>query len=121
MSNSDIERARSNLSISGYTHPDTVAPASTKNKLYKTYNDDKSNTQGYGKPKNDPKYASFSEKAMGKDEKTPNACPECKLPALYECDCEYYCKECKNGHIWHLSEGSIVIGDPHKDEPTLLD
>jgi hypothetical protein len=120
MSNSDIERARSNLNISGYTHPDTIAPASTKNKLYKTYDKDSAGLEGYGKPKNDPKYASFSDKT---DKKGLDMCPTCKLAAIYECDCEYYCKECKNGHIWHvdITTHNTVIGDPHIDEPSLFD
>ena len=43
-----------------------------------------------------------------------NKCPECGQLADQMCDCEDYCMECSNGHIWYKDKDGIqILGNPH--------
>ena len=41
-------------------------------------------------------------------------CPICKNPATQVCNCEKRDSMCRNGHIWHIENGKIVLGNSHK-------
>lgn len=116
MSQSDIEKARNNLNISGYVHPDstTFFTSSVKDKYYKVYDEENTDKKSYDKagPSSSKKYSSFSEKIS-----ELYSCPECGEKAKYTCDCELEEKECKKGHIWYKNkEGKICMGDPHAND-----
>lgn len=101
---SEIEKARGQLHISGYVHPENAV--SSKNKRYKTFDKE------YGSANNNNVYATFTDKKTKR--KLKMTCPECNQVALYECSCEYKDKQCGNGHVWYINKkGQISRGDPH--------
>jgi len=116
MDDNEVQKARSNLNISGYEHPDKISSSSLKDRYYKTYNSELTHIQTQATPdnvyntnKHNQKYASLSLKI----DKDIDNCPTCGEKAAYECDCTDYCKECKKGHIWYKKEGKTILGDPH--------
>lgn len=111
MSN-NIEKARSELNISGYVHPKFENKSSVQNS-YKSFNSE-SKKEDYISSKNKSIYAKFTDKDSMEQS---NGCPDCGGEALYVCDCGLKDKQCSNGHVWYVnSKGSIKRGDPHENE-----
>jgi hypothetical protein len=115
---SDIEKARSNLKISGYQHPTNVVKKNLEK--YKTLNTESKNAK-YSTSKFKSSYASFPEKPSTMSEKSEdkqcniNFCPVCKKKEMYACKCTFKDRQCVNGHVWYINKhGSITTGDPHE-------
>lgn len=105
---SNIEKARSELKISGYVHP--VKPSIVYNP-YKTFNTESKQSE-YQSVKKKSLYSTFTDKESYF--KKGNGCPECGEEALYVCDCDCNDKQCSNGHVWFINKsGQIENGDPH--------
>lgn len=115
---SNIEKARANLQISGYVHPTSSNPSSTKS-VYKSFNTE-SKKEDYISSKPKSAYATFTEKEeeeRNNNSKQANGCPDCGEEALYVCNCKFEDKQCSNGHVWYInSKGRIKRGDPHDYE-----
>jgi hypothetical protein len=106
---SNIEKADKNQEIIGYVHP---INNNGFNSQYKSFNTD-CKLDDYSTTIKKSNYAKFNEKETN----TGNDCPVCTQEALYECECEYKDKQCKNGHVWYINNsGSSTKGDPHSDE-----
>jgi len=104
----DIDNSRKNLSIPGYQHPEKqIVKQENQYKIFdsESKNDyiTSTNCTKYG-------YAKFTDE-VSKFENTK--CPSCNQEALYECDCEYKDKQCKNGHVWFIQDNKKIKGDPH--------
>jgi len=112
---SDIEKARRQLQIRGYVHPENAV--SSKDKRYKTFDSETKEKKDYGSSISNSRYATFTDKGWEKPrKKLVMYCPECGQVALYDCNCEYKDKQCGNGHVWHINRrGQIARGDPHED------
>lgn len=110
-----MEKARRQLQISGYVHPENAV--SSKDKRYKTFDTETNEKKNYGSSVINSGYATFTDKESEKTRKNLfMICPECGQTALYECNCEYKDKQCGNGHVWYINRsGRISRGDPHND------
>lgn len=107
---SDIEKAKRQLDICGYSHPKNTK--SSKNKKYMTFDTENTEKKSYDSFKNYSGYAKFTDKESLK--KLDMSCPECGETALYVCNCKYKDKQCEKGHIWYInSKKQIFKGDPH--------
>jgi hypothetical protein len=115
MSHDNAENARDELdrklAMMGYVHPEEPQ-TSDKRTGYHVYVEGSDTL--YGKARNTDVYSRFNE------DQTQNmlSCPRCKELRIYECDCEFNCLTCKNGHTWYTDPKTktIKIGDPHEDE-----
>ena len=108
MNNSDVEKARSNLNISGYQHPSSTS--SSNKSVYQTFNPKSKNP--YEQSNKGTVYKTFTDKESRK--KMGLTCIVCDEEPLYECNCEYKDKACKNNHVWYQDKGNIKQGDPHE-------
>jgi hypothetical protein len=115
------EEARKNLddqlSKMGYIHPENGDDSRFSKYMSYSVSEEQKKNNGYGdyvsQSTLDP-YATFNEKVnVGSNQ---YLCPECSLPAVYECDCTYYDVMCKNLHVWYTKDGKLISGDPHADE-----
>ena len=95
---------REKLNNIGYIHPEQVSKKTSK---YKTINLEDSKSDYTSNSNKNTVYATFT------DEKSNDICPDCQTESLYECDCIYKDRQCKNGHIWFIKNGKIEKGDPH--------
>lgn len=108
---SDIERARRQLQISGYVHPENTN--TSKSKRYKIFDSQNKEKKSYMSSLNFDHYATFSEKKS--QQNLLMICPVCGGQAMYECSCKYKDKQCSKGHIWYINlNGKIAKGDPHE-------
>ena len=110
----DIERARRQLSISGYVHPKSPKGKSSR---YKTLDTETSGTD-YRSSVARSSYATFTERDNARDNaRDASLCPVCETEAEFVCNCAGKCRECGNGHVWYSDKsGHIVQGDPHKND-----
>lgn len=108
---SDIEKARRQLEIAGYQHPEKIITVTDK--LYKTLDTETEGKKYESVSKNTGGYATFTSKEDIKE--LSKQCPICGKQALYACECELDDKQCENGHIWFTNKDKqIQIGDPHE-------
>lgn len=103
-----VDKARNNLTISGYQHPNVLNSSfSKKVNVYQTFNSEGLD-KNYTSSKQPSKYTKFSTENQ-------KSCPSCNKPAVFGCDCKYKDNECENNHIWFIDEkGTTQIGDPHQ-------
>ena len=103
----DIEKARANLSIPGYVHPeskDNNGKSSRFNK-YKSYGDSK---ETYVSKKQD------SYRLMKVNPIDFNECPKCHSESLYDCHDDDEDRQCKNGHCWHIEKGLKILTNVYR-------
>lgn len=119
---SHMERARNNLEIKGYVHPEDTVPASSNYSAYQSYSGQGSDpyVTGYSTGVYAHDSTAYTDQELGIEEKiavVATYCPVCDCKALYTCGCELKDMMCENSHVWYFKKsGQLVVKDPHKDE-----
>jgi hypothetical protein len=114
-----MKKLDAQLAKMGYVHP--TEADSSRQPQYMAYSvTDDQKTSGMGEYKSHKPYypyATFNAEETVSDTQRTDICPLCDLKALYSCSCSLSDMMCKQGHIWFvLKNGTVKIGDPHKDD-----